>query len=163
MGTDGAGGSRPRVGGVRRRATGGIIGDLLGELLANVLDGKTIRSVAAGEGTPNIAGARRVRTFSSAATAADRARQVMMRLRTVSTGAAQRLIEGRPAIQVAQQRLAVLSGMQTSARQDPATGRWLPIFAVSTRGAPTLRTIMRNAGVTPVRTPLGRGWFTGRR
>lgn len=167
MGTRGAGAGRVRAGGVRRRSTGGIEGDLVGELLANVLDSKTIRTVAAGEGTPRILesrrGARGVRSFDSAETAADRARQVLMRLRTVHRRAARFLINGRPAIEVAQQRLAVLQGMQTSARQDPDTGRWLPIFAVSTRGAPILRDIMTNAGVQPVRTALGRGWFTIRR
>lgn len=166
MGTRGVGGGgRARAGGVRRRATGGIEGDLLGELLADVLDNKTIRSVPAGPSTPNILNGIKARSFNTAGDAADRARQVLMRLRTVSRRDASgrgAIVGGQSAVRLAQRRLAVLSGMQVSSRQ-AETGRWVPIFAVSTRGTPILRRIMENSGVTPLATALGRGWFTIRR
>lgn len=163
VGTRSAGVKRLRTGGVRRRITGGIGGDLLGELLADVLDSKDIRRVPATESTPRVVLDDRVRSFSSSDTAADRVRQVLMRLRTVKKARAVGLVDGRPAIEAAQDRLSVLRGMQTSARQDPVSKRWYPIFHVSIRSEPTLRTIMRNAGIAPARAALGRGWLTFRR
>lgn len=152
MGNQQAGGRLRRCG-IRRRKTGGIEGDMLGELLAPILDQKRILVIYAGPDTPPILeDIQDVRTFKSPKTAAHRAAQIIMRMRTLPVGSMD--YEG------AERRLLAIRRAAISVRQDSKSGRWVPLVNVRGCDDATMAAVLTDAGYTTRRTRLGPGWFT---
>lgn len=139
---------RLRLGGIRRRVTGGIEGDMMGEILGRILDEKPIRTV----GGPAVAILRASvkRVLRTATSAYARARQIVMRMRTVTRGGDAR---------AAQSRLAAIQACRVSVRQDVG-GAWVPLVYVARTHISPMKDVLAQAGYIPVVTNLGRGWLT---